>query len=133
MALFGGKNYSNPAVGRFHQRAQGMDREESTLTKGKSMGAGKVETAGGGGGTPRHSIHGYFHQDGTAHTHIAHPDGTHEHADHATHEEAKDQLTSAMQGGDDQGPELGDWAEEEKAEPQHMTIHGATRAGGGAF
>lgn len=126
MALFGGKHYSNPAVGRAHE---GAGQKES----GGMKPMPPMSTSGGGGGSG-HSAHAYFHSDGSAHTHIHRADGSHEHTDHATHNEAADHIKNALDGGGgDQGPELGDWAQEEKQEPQHMTVHGATRAGGGAF
>ena len=119
MPLFGGKHYSNPAVGRSKEG----ETSEKGLEHGKDVGMGHEERAG------HHSIHGYFHEDGTAHTHLYHADGTHEHMDHGSHQEAHDHLKSAMDGMGPFESEQG----EEAAAPEHESMHTAMRSSGGAY
>lgn len=53
-----------------------------------------------------HSMHVYMHDDGTAHTHIHHKDGHHEHMDHDSHEEAMDHMQRACSGEEPDGDEM---------------------------
>ena len=119
MPVFGGKHFSNPAVGRFKAGKAEADGAEKGLEKGSSHE-----------GHPK-SIHGHFHEDGTAHVHAHHADGTHEHTDHETHEDAHQQMMDHMGGGGDKS--FADWAKEEETEPEHTTLPAAHRMGGGAF
>lgn len=117
MPMFGGKHFSNPAVGRMHGK---MD-DESAEPKG-------LEDEKAEGEHPK-SVHGHFHEDGTAHVHVHKADGTHEHVDHATHEDAHEHMKSAMGGGES----FEQWAKEEAEEPEHMGMKETVHASGGAF
>jgi len=120
MPLFGGKHYSNPAVGRSHE---GMNEG------GQEAPQEHAE--------PAKSYHVFHHEDGTAHSHIHHASGEHEHTDHASHEEAHDHVAKALgdnEGAEGEGESFKDWAKEEETEPEHkMSMHNAARMGGGAF
>ena len=116
MPMFGGKHFSNPAVGRAHA----------------APGEGELEGEHKG---PAKSYHVHHHEDGTAHSHIHHADDSHEHTDHASHAEAHEHVAKAMGGEGEEGKEsFEDWAKEEENEPEHkMSMHNAARMGGGAF
>ena len=113
MPMFGGKHYSNPAVGKAHE---GMGME----------GEGEKEHS-----EPAKSYHVFQHEDGTAHSHIHHADDSHEHTDHASHEEAHDHVGKAMGEEAGESPEF-EANEDEKTE-KPMTMHNAARMSGGAF
>lgn len=115
MPMFGNKHFSNPAVGRAKE-------PEGAAEPGDSPAEEKGEQA--------KSYHVFHNDDGTAHSHIQHADGSHEHTDHGTPAEAHAHVQKATGGGES----FDQWAKEEEQEPEHnMTMHGAARAGGGAF
>lgn len=109
MPMFGGKHFSNPAVGRSHEPEMDGGME------GESKGTAK-------------SYHVHQHEDGSAHSHIHHADDSHEHTDHASHEEAHDHVAKAF-GGEETPQEEG-----MEGEPkQKMSMHNVGRESGGAF
>lgn len=92
----GGKYVANPKQGHFSEH-EGAKPFQADGDEGK-----------GGGGKHPHSIHihhagdGEPHPSNPHHVHIHHADGTHEHSDHASAQEAMDKAHSAMNGEEEQ-------------------------------
>ena len=132
MPLFNGRHFSNPKVGERHGGASG-DTGKMAGTNELGGAPGEMPEPQSEGQGPAKSYHVFHHEDGSAHSHIHHEDGTHEHTDHATHQEAHDHVAKAV--GEDEQMEGEQPASEEEGEaPQkHMSMHSAARMGGGAF